>query len=409
MVTVIRSADGAYGAAQADGAGFFWTPLFAGDGSGQAVDIVGGDILEVYVNGALETTLEPQEVSGGINVLTDQVAGDISGDTGGTPVNLTFGLWGVMTDEAYPTEATITEVDGSFTEVIEFDLGAENMARVEYPIPGGWARGYLYPDPPVFLAQLNGVVAGYAPLNSVVTVTVYANYPDDVRWSGTAAAGFPFGFYQLNGVDVQPGDWVEADLGGGTLLGTSVADLHTITYDVDLDRGVWFCPHRRDGAGELPGCQRWQRYVCRDSRCRQRRRVHGRLLSMETCAPACWWGCTIPDANGNETSLLSGPPFVEAILDPRSEWDCVVGRVDAPNLPITLSVQTATGTYTRANPIGPSDAGNLVGGLDWCYPGLGARLGSDQLRPGGYRHPAIAFLAGTAHHRRSCLAGRQRQ
>ncbi len=180
-VTVLRQADGAYGAALADGAGFFWTSLFAGDDSGTPVDIAGGDVLEVYVNGSLETTLEPQEASGGIDVLTDEVFGDIVGDTGGTSVQITFGLWGVMADEVYPQELTATEVDGSFSEAIEFDLGAENMARVEYPIPGGWARSYLFPDPPVFLAQLNNVVAGYAPRDTQVSVTVYGDYPDRRR------------------------------------------------------------------------------------------------------------------------------------------------------------------------------------------------------------------------------------
>ena len=91
VITVTRSSDGAYGAAQADGVGFFWTSLFAGDGAGQPVDIVGGDSLEVYVNGSLEVILSPQEVSGGIDVLNDQVFGVVAGTPGGTVVTITFG------------------------------------------------------------------------------------------------------------------------------------------------------------------------------------------------------------------------------------------------------------------------------------------------------------------------------
>ncbi len=366
-VTVLRLADSAYGAALADGTGFFWTSLFAGDGSGMPVDIAGGDVLEVYVNGALETTLEPQEASGGINVLTDEVFGDITGATDGTPVAITFGLWGVMADEVYPLVATTTEADGSFSESAEFDVGAENMAMVEYPIPGGWARSYLYPDPPVFLAQLNDVVAGYAPRDTAVTVTVYINYPDEVRWSETTIAGFPFGHWQINGADVEPGDWVEVEQDGSPLLGTTVADLHHISYDTGQDEVYGFAPTGQtvrvnfrdvsDGS---------ETYV----------ETHAVASAGEFTAdftdadlrPSTGVGLFIPDANGNETALVSGPPFIEAIIDPRSEMDCVMGRVDAPGVPITITLQTATGTYTRDRDISPdSDAGNLMGSFEYCY------------------------------------------
>ena len=60
-VTVTRSTGGAaYGAAEADGVGFFWTPLW--QSSGQPVNVVAGDTVAIYVNGAISATITPYAI-----------------------------------------------------------------------------------------------------------------------------------------------------------------------------------------------------------------------------------------------------------------------------------------------------------------------------------------------------------
>ena len=71
IVTVARGT--AYGAAQADGAGFFWTPLW--QSNGQPADITGTDTLQVYVNGSLSATITVSGVTGLVDVLNDRVVG----------------------------------------------------------------------------------------------------------------------------------------------------------------------------------------------------------------------------------------------------------------------------------------------------------------------------------------------
>jgi uncharacterized repeat protein (TIGR01451 family) len=250
---------------------------------------------------------------------------------------------------------------------------------VEYPILGGWARGYLFPNPPVFMALLNRNIGGYAPRTTVVTATVYINYPDEVRWSGTTTAAFPFGFYQFNNVELQTGDWVEVELQDGTLLSSTVAELHDISYDTELDEVYGFAP-----TGETVRVtfrdvsDGFETYV--ETHAVASGGVFTADFTDADLRPSSGVGLFIADANGNETALSSGPPFIEAILDPRSDMDCVMGRVDAPNLPITLSIQTDSGTYTRTNPIGPSDAGNLMG--YYCYLVWGPDWGPINFAPG---------------------------
>jgi hypothetical protein len=141
-VTVTRTVGGdAYGAAEADGAGFFWTPLW--QANGQPAGFAAGDEIEVYVNGELAATLDPQAVSGGIDVLADQVAGAINGDTGGTAVTLTVGLEGQQPGGNAPQETATTAADGSFTADFAVDLGASNLVAVEYANGGHTIRTYL--------------------------------------------------------------------------------------------------------------------------------------------------------------------------------------------------------------------------------------------------------------------------
>ncbi len=114
-VIVERKADGAHGAAEADGTGFFWTPLWKTNG--QPADIADGDQIEVHVDGALQTTIDVIGVSGGIDVLADEVSGMIDGDAGGNAVTVTVGLMeelpGEYPGKNPPQEVAVTEGDRS--------------------------------------------------------------------------------------------------------------------------------------------------------------------------------------------------------------------------------------------------------------------------------------------------------
>ena len=262
-----------------------------------------------------------------------------------------------------------------------FDLGAENMAAVEYPIQGGWVRGDLFPDPAVFLAQLNHVIAGYAPFGTPVTATVYVSYPNDIRWQGSTNSSFPFGFYQFDGVDLAPGDFVEVEFSDGNLLNTIVADLHNITYDTDLDEVYGFAPAGENVRINFRDAHNGLETYTETHAVADPGGAFTASFSDADLRPSTGVGLFIADVNGNETALVSGPPYIEAILDPRSDFDCVAGRVDGPNLPITLSIQTTSGTYTRTNPTQPSDAGNQAT-PGFCYLVWGPGWGPINFAPG---------------------------
>ena len=105
-VTVARGT--AYGAAQADGVGLFWTPLW--QSNGQPADITGTDTIQVYVNGSLSATITVSGVTGLVDVLNDRVVGTISGAAASTPVTVTLGIY-----PGAPSVSTTTDASGRFT------------------------------------------------------------------------------------------------------------------------------------------------------------------------------------------------------------------------------------------------------------------------------------------------------
>jgi hypothetical protein len=374
VVTVTRTADGAYGAAEADGVGFFWTRMSQTDG--QPADLAGGDVLEVYVDGALVDTISPETVTGGIDVLADQVAGHIANVGAGVPVTVTVGVRGNPPSAGAPQQTATTDASGDWSVTFgDVDLGAETLVAVDYGEAGRYVRTYLYPNDPVFLVQQFRQVAGYSPAIQTVTATVYIAYPGNVRWQATGAARFPHGFYELGkpgeADDAQPGDVVEVEFEDGTLLSTTLFDLGHLSFDTGLDQLSGNAPQ-----GELVRASMWQ--LAGDEV------LYSQALA--TAAPGDTFQASfapadlrprdevtvaIADGQGHQTQLSSGAPFLDAILDPLSEWDCLQWRVDGPGLPITVSIEIAPGeVYTRENPAGASDAGNgggchLVWGPDW--------------------------------------------
>jgi uncharacterized repeat protein (TIGR01451 family) len=346
----------AYGAAEADGTGFFWTPLWQADG--RPADIAGGDEIEVYVNGSLAATLEPMDVTGSIDVLADQVAGTIAGDTGGTEVTLAAGLEGQFPAGA-PQQTVITGGGGSFAaDFGSMNLGAGTLVAVEYPMGDHTVRTYLYPEDRVFQIQNLMRVQGYADVGQQVDVVVYEGAGPDVRWSGGAAASWPHGWYDVWAPGIQPGDLVEVDLGGGTVLDTTAADLSVTGVDPATDGVEGTAP-----PGALVAIALWQ--------------AAGYVQSTAGAGPAGDFSAALPadlrprdeirvsvsDAEGDESQLVSGAPHIDALIETRSGMGCISWRVDGPDLPVTLTVETGWGTFTRTGIT--SGAGN--GSYPYCH------------------------------------------
>jgi len=377
LITITRQGDGAYGSAQADGSGFFWTPLFSGDGSGVPVDIAGGE--DFWVNGSLITVSLPLEAVGGVDVINDQVSGNLPGNSGNTQIWLKFGLWGSGPVSTW-SAGTLTNPSGNFTIPLNFDAGAENFFAVEYPVATNvYLRTYFTPDPRVFLVEQNNLVAGYAPPNTAITATVYSAYPTSVRTIQQGNAPYPFGFFILDGMEIATGDVVAIEYEDGTVISTTNNILGQFSFDTDSDMVYGQAP-----PNALVRLNFWDWN-------------YGYIETQVSAAPDGWFEAQfvgkdlrpsnevdimVADENGNQTHMVSGPPHLEVYLDPESEYDCVVARVDAPGLPVTLTVQTDHGTFTRENPIGPSDPGNLVGGYNICYMVWGPGWGPIDFAPG---------------------------
>jgi hypothetical protein len=382
-VTVTRTSDDAYGAAEADGVGFFWTPLWRANGQPESVG--GGDIFEVYVNGTLTTTLSPVTITGQVDVLNDRVVGAFSGAGSGTPVTVTVGLEGAAPVSGAPQESTTTDASGAFTVTFNaVDLGAETLVAVDYPVGSNHVRDYLYPNARVFSARQYNQIAGYATPNQAITATVYVTYPTDVRWENTATAGSLHGWYNVNQPaddDIEPGDVVEVNLGESTVFSTTVFDVGNLSFDTDLDQIYGAAP-----SGETVRVSMWQ--------WRGDERVYTQTTDVASAdaftatftgadlRPRDWVAVVVADANGSQTQLRSGAPFLDVWLDPTIDSDGVVWRVDGPKLPVTLSIQTASGVYTRENPIGPSDAGNAGMAGHGVYAMWGPDWGPINFTPG---------------------------
>jgi hypothetical protein len=351
-VTITRTGDGAYGAAEADATGFFWTPLWRSNG--RPVDVVDGDELQVYVNDALEATIDVVGASGGIDVLADEVSVTISGDTGGTLITMTVGLMGELASEHPganpPQETAITNGDGTFTSVFgDVDLGPVNLVTVEYASGDQMMRFYAYPNDRVFAAQNLMFVQGYADPGQEVNVTVYEGSGPGMRWSGSAVAGQIHGFYKTwmpvpDEEDApQAGDRVEVNLGGEEVLSTTLSSLSITSVDPVSDVIAGTAP-----AAETVTIRIWplEGHVQKTAAADGSGAFTVDLDGVGDLQPRDWFRLAWADNDGNESVLVSGAPFLDVQVDPQTEWDCTLWRVDAPFVPVTLILETPTQTYT---------------------------------------------------------------
>ena len=250
------------------------------------------------------------------------------------------------------------EFSASFPGV---DLGPTNLAAVDVPSGDGWVRAYVYANDRVFVVKNTLMIQGYGDPGQLVDITVYEGTGPDARWSGSTQAGTTHGWYSTwapfpeEPNAPQVGDKVAVDLGGDGLLETDLADLSITSVDPASDQISGTAP-----AGETVTVRLWQ-----DGGYQQTTATAGAgtfTADVGGLRIRDWFGLALADDDGNESALRSGAPFIDVRLVPANNLDCVHWRVDAPAVPVTLSLQTATDTYTRA-----VRADAAAGGGYGCY------------------------------------------
>jgi len=365
-VTAIRISDGDYGSAEADEMGLFWTSLFDGAGGGFEKNIMPGSELDISVDGIPTSITVAQEPTGYIDVLNDTLYGNIPLDTGGSLVTVTLGLYG-QSSTAYGIYVAVTDGNGDYNIPFVQDVGPENFAVVDLQLGEVYQRTYFFPVN-VFQIMQHGMIAGYAPRDNPVHATVFVGDSGDVRWEGDAWADYPFGWFTFSDVLLDSGDRVVVDFPGGStemhyvyLSYFEFAGDDTVSGNMsqgDQDVRVSFLEwdgfdylyHEThttsDGSGNFTA-------VFPEGGIRPDTRVDIAFMD---------------DDSGNGAYMMTGQPYVQVIIDPTSDFDCVWGRVDAPNITLTLELERDGFVYPRdpSYPMSPSDPGNRAGG-EFCY------------------------------------------
>ncbi len=349
VITVERQGGG-YGTAQADGAGFFWTPLWD-TAAGSPVAIQAGDLISLYVNGTWNAAVTVHNVTGQVDVLNDQVTGNIAGVPSGTPVTVTLQQWGSPENEPHPgTPQATTTTDGSGDFAVTFnpiDLAPHQWVAVDYPSDGGLVRAHLFPQRTFIVHPTWNSGDGFAQPGQVVTTTIYTG-TDTLAWELTTTAN-QNGLYTLRpdgvpleAISLDPGDLIEVDLGGGVVISTVVAGL-TAEVDTDTDEvngtaspgatvrvSMW----QWDDQGEY---RYYQVIATADG--------SGQFTADLSPVDVIAWDtlqAAVADAEGDETVVSFGAPFIQVSLD--GDW--ITTRVDQGGVPITATLNTGSQVYT---------------------------------------------------------------
>jgi len=359
-----------YGAAVADGVGFFWTPIWHNtDGYQLGLDC--GDSISIVVGTDPAIEIVPPCMTGGIDVLNDQVQGSIPGDTGGTSVTAALGSFDFyFLSGAFPPSTGSPQVTGvtagdgsfglSFTGIA--DLGAESMVSLDIIDASVNVRSYLYPESPVFMVHQYNAIAGFADVNQTVSATVYQSDGTTERWSDSTNASWPHGFYTFFELPIEINDVIEVTLDGGPTLTTNVIALENLSFDVDADTLEGTAP-----SGQLvrASMRQWsgEDHVYKVAYATA---TSGDTFAM-SFSPTDLRSrdevfVVASDTNGNQVQIASGPPYVGAYISLDTNIDCVMGRLDEPGLPIFVSLDKGAGeVYTRDTGFF-TDVGNGLGG-----------------------------------------------
>lgn len=358
--TLTVTAPGGYGAGQADASGLVWATVW--QPHGDPLPLNASTPLTVFVDGVPVATLAPLPLQAVLNLPAHTLTGTLMAPPG-TPLTLTLGSWNQVAQAGAPSWATQVDAAGAFTVSLPLTLLPTDMLHVTYPITGGWARAAITPQGP-FVVQNFSWLAGYAPPGHTLTATVYITQSGAVRHQATTQAQPPYGLF---GTDVQaePGDTVWVTWESGATFSTTLADVHTVTFEAALDRVSGFAP-----SGATVSATLWRDLgATLDYTQASAVAVNGVFsLTVPTdLRPRDWVDVAVSDANGHAVTIQGGPPYVHVLAAPASEWDCVWGRVDAPGVPFTITAHTPEGVFQRTLPFG-SAPGNAVG-APWsaCY------------------------------------------
>lgn len=339
-----------YGAAQADAAGFFWTPLWDG-ATGAITEVNDGAALTFYVNGSADATITARDVTGQVDVLNDRVTGNIPGVSTGTAVTVTLKQWiGGEPQPGAPQATATTDSSGNFTATFgSVDIAPNYWATVDYAA-GSSVRDHLAPAGVFMVYSTWGGVYGFADPGQVVTTTVYTGTSTSVRTVVTGTTDKLNGDYWI-GAGPQPGDLVEVDLGGGSIISTVVATL-TANVDATTDLVTGTAPANADVRVTF---WRWTddeyRYFEVITTANGSGVYTADLSSVVDVWPSDWLFIATADSEGDETWVIAGAPFIQ-VFD-RSSNNQVRGRVDGPNLPVTATVNTGVSTSTLTGTSNP--------------------------------------------------------
>jgi uncharacterized repeat protein (TIGR01451 family) len=332
-----------YGAARADATGFFWTPLWDST-AGTEVAINDGDTFNFYVDGALDATITARDVTGQVDVLNDRVTGNIPGVSAGTAVTVTLKDWSGGEPEPGAPQATVTtDGSGNFTADFSGSVNISPMywATVDYAV-GSAVRDHLS-SAGVFLVDSYQTVEGYAQPGQTVTATIYAGTSSvDEVVSGTADKIRGNYVLQPSVASLDPGDLVEVDLGGGTVISTIVASL-SLHVDADADVVTGTAP-----AGESVRVFFWrwegdENHYYEVNTTASGGGLYTADFSSQVDLPrSAWVNAAVSDVEGDETGLWGGDTFIGADLTKDNAW----ARVDAGGVPVTATLYTGTNTYT---------------------------------------------------------------
>jgi uncharacterized repeat protein (TIGR01451 family) len=336
-LVTITGPGGVYGAAQANATGFFWTPLWDGT-TGSEAAINDGDVITVYVNGSFAAAITARDVTGQVDVLNDRVVGHIPGIS--TPTAVTVTLKESPRGEPLPgapQATTTTDSSGNFTATFtSVDIAPHYWATVDYAA-GSFVRDHLAPAGVFVVARTWGGIFGFAEPGQVVTVTVAGGSPF------TATADPLSGSYWI-AAGSAPGDLVEVDLGGSTVISTAVAAL-TATVDPTTDLVSGIAPAGVDVRVIFwrwtDDEYRWYEVITTASGSGVYTANIGSVVDLW---PSDWLNITTADGEGDETLIGAGAPFIQ-VWDSSSK-NRVEGRVDGPGLPVTVTLDTGTDIHT---------------------------------------------------------------
>ena len=369
MVTVTGPGPGGiYGAAQADATGFFWTPLWDSS-TGTVAEIDDGDAISFYVDGTFDTAITAHDVTGQVDVLNDRVTGHIPGVAAGTAVTVTLKDWpGGEPRPGAPQGTATTNSSGNFT--VDFsgsvNIGPGYWATVDYAA-GSVVRDHLAPAGTLLVDSFQ-TVGGYAQPGQAVSVDIYTG-TTTLAETLTGKADKEGYYNVVANVSLDPGDLVEVDLSGGTVISTIVAGL---TMDVDAGADV-VTGSAPAGSEVRVFFRRWeddeQHYY--EVNTTATGGIYTADFSGQADLPRnTWASAAVSDAEGNETMLWGGDTFISV----NATWDDAWARVDAGGVPVTATLDTGTGLYIWSGTSQPPYG--YVGGIQFD-DGMGDQVDID--------------------------------